>query len=133
VHDISLCQVTGRLVVASSDVKGCDKSLLQEERVAGNIVLVERGDCMFIEKGRVLQVSYLLLKVVGHSVGDPEPDPQDPHVFGPLGSGSSSQIYGSGSGSCSGSFPFLINVLSGLKDFLQNKILTQNFSKKFDF
>jgi hypothetical protein len=45
-------------VVASSDVKGCDKSLLQEERVAGNIVLVERGDCMFIEKGRVLQVSY---------------------------------------------------------------------------
>jgi hypothetical protein len=55
-HDIAICQVTGRLVVASSDVKGCDKSLLQEERVAGNIVLVERGDCMFIEKGRVLQV-----------------------------------------------------------------------------
>jgi hypothetical protein len=59
-HDIAICQVTGRLVVASSDVKGCDKSLLQEERVAGNIVLVERGDCMFIEKGRVLQVSYYL-------------------------------------------------------------------------
>ncbi len=32
--------------------------------------------------------------------GDPEPDPQAPHVFGPPGSGS---------------FPFLIKVLSGLK------------------
>ncbi len=41
------------------------------------------------------------------SVGDP-----DPHVFGPPGSGSISQRYGSGSGY--GSFPFL-NVLSGLK------------------
>ncbi len=33
-------------------------------------------------------------------VGDREPDLQDPHVFGPPGSGS---------------FPFLIKVLSGLK------------------
>jgi hypothetical protein len=41
------------------------------------------------------------------SVGDP--DPQDPHVFGALGSGSISQRYGPGS------FPFLINVLRGLK------------------
>jgi hypothetical protein len=41
------------------------------------------------------------------SVGDP-----DPHVLGPAGSGSGSisQRYGSGS------FPFLINVLSGLKN-----------------
>jgi hypothetical protein len=38
-------------------------------------------------------------------------DPQDTHVFWPSGSGSISQRYGSGSGS----FPFLINVLSGLK------------------
>ncbi len=38
------------------------------------------------------------------SVGDP--DPQDPHVFGPPGSGSNSQRYGSGS------FPFFIKVLS---------------------
>jgi hypothetical protein len=38
------------------------------------------------------------------SVGDPDPD-----VFGPPRSGSISQRYGSGS------FPFLINVLSGLK------------------
>jgi hypothetical protein len=44
------------------------------------------------------------------------------------GFGSVSQRYGSGSGS--GSFPFLINVLSGLKSCLQNKILIQNFSKK---
>jgi hypothetical protein len=58
---------------------------------------------------------------VGGSVGDP--DPQDPHVFGPPGSGSISQRYGSGS------FPFLIKVLIGLKDCLQNKILTQNFRK----
>ncbi len=38
------------------------------------------------------------------SVGDP-----DPHVFGPSGSGSIAQRYGSGS------FPFHIKVLSGLK------------------
>ncbi len=47
------------------------------------------------------------------SVGDtdPEPDLQDTHVFGPLGSGPISLRYGSGSGS----FPFRINVFSGLK------------------
>jgi hypothetical protein len=35
------------------------------------------------------------------SVVDPDPDPDlpDPHVFGPPGSGSTSQRYGSGSGS----------------------------------
>ncbi len=33
------------------------------------------------------------------SVPDPNPDPPDPHVFGPPGSGSTSQRYGSGSGS----------------------------------
>jgi hypothetical protein len=32
-----------------------------------------------------------------------DPDPPDLHVFGPPGSGSTSQRYGSGSGSCSGS------------------------------
>jgi hypothetical protein len=62
------------------------------------------------------------------SVGEPEqdpdpvdPDPQDPHGFKPPGSGSISQRYGSGS------FPFLIKLLSGLKQCLQNKILTQKF------
>jgi hypothetical protein len=44
-------------------------------------------------------------------------------VLGPPGSGSISQRYGSGSGS--GSSPFLTNVLSGLKKCLQNKIITQ--------
>ncbi len=54
----------------------------------------------------------------------------DPHVFGPPGSGTGSVRHRYGSGSGSGSFRFLINVLSGLKLCLQNKILTQNFSKK---
>jgi len=43
-------------------------------------------------------------------VGDPDPQ-NDPHVFGPPGSESVSQIYVSGSGS----FPFLIKWLSGLQ------------------
>jgi hypothetical protein len=52
------------------------------------------------------------------SVEDLDPDPQDPHDFCPPGSG-----YGSGSGS----FPFLIRVLSGKYN------LTQNFCQKFNF
>ena len=52
-------EVSGRLVVAK-DRKVCEGSQQQEqqdkEELVGNIVLVERGDCMFIEKGRVLQV-----------------------------------------------------------------------------
>jgi hypothetical protein len=43
-----------------------------------------------------------------NSVGDGDPDP---HVFGPPESGSISKGYKSGSGS----FPFLIKMLSGLK------------------
>ncbi len=39
---------------------------------------------------------------LGTSVPDPNPDPPDPHVFGPPGSGSISQRYGAGAGS--GSF-----------------------------
>jgi hypothetical protein len=69
------------------------------------------------------------LDILSGSVGDPESEPDtDPHVFGPPGSGS---IRRRGSGS--GSFPFLINVLSGLKQCQQNKILTQNFSQKLNF
>jgi len=51
------------------------------------------------------------------SVGDPDPEPdpdlQDPHIFGPPGSGSGSisQRYGSGS------FPFLIKVLSSVQGY----------------
>jgi hypothetical protein len=67
--------------------------------------------------------------IVVLSVGDPDPHPQDPHVLRPPGSasGSLSQRYGSGS------FPFLIKMMSELKYSLQNKIGTQNFSKKLKF
>ncbi len=58
------------------------------------------------------------------SVGDP-----DQLVFGPPGSETISQKFGSRSSS----FPFLIKVFSGLKYCLQNMILTQNFSKKLKF
>jgi hypothetical protein len=69
-----------------------------------------------------------LLITVPHSVGDPDPEPDlDTHVFGPPRSGSISQRSGSGS------FTFLIKVLSGLKRCLQNKILTQNFGKTSNF
>ncbi len=44
---------------------------------------------------------------------------EDPHVFGPSGSGSISQRCGSGSGS--GSFYFLINVLSGYEKKMWKK------------
>jgi hypothetical protein len=50
---------------------------------------------------------WLLIKVIKTlqaSVADP--DPPYPRVFGPPGSGSTSQRYGSGSGSCSGSGSF---------------------------
>jgi hypothetical protein len=53
------------------------------------------------------------------SVGDP--DPQEPHVFGPPRPGSIRQRYGSGS------FPFLIRVLRGLK---YRKL---NFCKELNF
>jgi hypothetical protein len=59
------------------------------------------------------------LKIITSGVGDPDPE-TDPHVFGPPGSGSISQRHGSKS------FPFLIKVLSGLKN-------AQNFSKKLNF
>ena len=55
------------------------------------------------------------------------PDP-DPLVRG-TGSRSISQRYGAGSESS----PFLLEVLSGLKECLQKKSLTQNFSKKLNF
>ncbi len=64
-----------------------------------------------------LQVQYEECPTGYGSVGDPDPDPQDPHVFGPPVSGSSSQRYGSGSGP----FPFLILIFSFLR-----KILAKN-------
>jgi hypothetical protein len=57
-----------------------------------------------------------LLATVKTSVVHPKPDP-DPLVRGTDPDPDPS--------------PFLINVLSGLKQCLQNKILTQNFNQKF--
>ncbi len=66
--------------------------------------------------GTFLQFPKILLFTI---VGDPVP-----HVFGPPGSGSVSK---------QGSFPFLIKVLSRVRQCLQNKILAKNFSKKLNF
>jgi hypothetical protein len=57
------------------------------------------------------------------SVADPNPNPDpDPHVFGPPGSrfGSTSQRYGSGSGSCSGSGSFYHHAKIVRKTFLDS-------------
>jgi hypothetical protein len=56
---------------------------------------------------KILFLEELLGQLI--SVRDPDPEP-DPHVFGPSGSGSISQRYGSGVWI----LPFFINVLSGL-------------------
>jgi hypothetical protein len=59
-------------------------------------------------------LGHIGLKIsVGVPDPEPDPDPQDPHVCGPPGSGSGSisQRYGSGS------FPFLIKVLSSVKGY----------------
>jgi hypothetical protein len=45
-----------------------------------------------------------------------DPDPQDPHVFGPPGSGSIGQRYGSGS------FPFPHKAVERTEIMLENKI-----------
>jgi hypothetical protein len=66
----------------------------------------------------------ILIELLFNSVGDPD---QDPHVFEPPGSESISSGYGSGS------FPFLIKVLSILKLCLENKFLSQNFSTKYKY
>jgi hypothetical protein len=55
-----------------------------------------------------LQIKIKVPVTEGPTVGDPDPA-LNPHVFGPPGSEPVSQRYGSGS------FPFLIKVLSGLK------------------
>ncbi len=78
-------------------------------RVCENIPIVLTGNKVIYFF--TLKFSFFVLLIVrlpvSGSVGDP--DPQDPHVFGP--SGSTSQRYGSGSGN----FLFLINMLSRLK------------------
>ncbi len=63
---------------------------------------LERRHVLLCVRQEASKRSSFLYILFCHSVGD---------VFGPPGSGSISQRYGSGSGS----FPFLKNVLSGLK------------------
>ena len=46
--------VTASVVVANH-LRACGGSLQNGESMWGKIVIVERGDCMFVEKGRVLQ------------------------------------------------------------------------------
>ena len=55
------------------------------------------------------------------------PDP-DPHVFGPPGSGSTSQRYGSGSGSCSGSGSFYHHAI-----IVKKNLDSYYFVTLFDF
>jgi hypothetical protein len=43
----------------------------------------------------IFQRDSLKIMLLLISVGEPDPDPQDPHVFGPPGSGSISQRCGS--------------------------------------
>ena len=46
----------------AQDAKACIGSLQNGESMKGSIVLVERGDCMFIEKARVIQVRPFMAK-----------------------------------------------------------------------
>ena len=46
--------ITGQIVMAN-DIKACSTSQQNGESMKGKLVLVERGDCMFIEKARVIQ------------------------------------------------------------------------------
>ena len=47
-------QVTGKVVLAQH-IRACSGSLQNGEAMGGKIVVVERGDCMFVEKARVVQ------------------------------------------------------------------------------
>jgi len=47
-------KVTGKVVLAQH-IRACSGSLQNGEAMGGKIVVVERGDCMFVEKARVVQ------------------------------------------------------------------------------
>ena len=47
-------KVSGKVVLAQH-VRACGGSLQNGEAMGGKIVVVERGDCMFVEKARVVQ------------------------------------------------------------------------------
>ncbi len=71
------------------------------EREGGHILLQQTGNfiCPVFVKTHLKKKSFnlfILLFLLQNSVADP--DPSDPYVFGPPGSGSVNQRYGSGSG-----------------------------------
>ena len=47
-------KVSGKVVLAQH-IRACGGSLQNGEAMVGRIVVVERGDCMFVEKARVVQ------------------------------------------------------------------------------
>jgi hypothetical protein len=57
----------------------------------------------FLISNFLIQTNCLGIGVISVADPDPNSDPTDPHIFGPPGSGSISQRYGSGSGSGFGS------------------------------
>ena len=52
--DLKTNSVSAKLVMANH-VRACGGSLQNGDSMWGKIVVVERGDCMFVEKARVLQ------------------------------------------------------------------------------
>ena len=56
-HSVVHCSVKFKVVMANH-VRACGGSLQNGESMWGKIVIVERGDCMFVEKARVLQVIF---------------------------------------------------------------------------
>ena len=49
-----MSKVSGKVVLAQH-IRACGGSLQNGEAMGGKIVVVERGDCMFVEKARVVQ------------------------------------------------------------------------------
>ncbi len=84
---VNNCLILDRITSGSDPAKSLERRLYSEDRPC------------------------CLRRNVTSSVVVGDPNRQDPHGFGPPESGSLSQRCGSGSES----FPFLINVLSGLK------------------
>jgi hypothetical protein len=81
------------------------------DRLWKNIVANTKLTDFIALNGKQLYLGRARIRCILNSIGDPEPDP-NPHVLGlPDPAGSISQRYGFGSEP----FPFLINVLSGLK------------------
>lgn len=53
--DLTSNTVSAKVVMANH-VRACGGSLQNGDSMWGRVVVVERGDCMFVEKARVLQV-----------------------------------------------------------------------------